>query len=318
MKAVILDGYRFNPGDMKWKGFTDLCDCDLYEFTPPEETISRSKDAEILITNKTAIYADVIKALPHLKYIGVLATGYNVVDIEEAKKRGIVVTNIPAYSTQSVTEMVFAHLLNITLQVGYHSGEVKAGRWSRNRDFSFWDTPLLEIDSMTMGIVSLGNIGCAVAHVAMAFGMKVIAFTSKKQEELPEGIKKVDLETLFKESDVISLHCPLTKDTTKLVNEERLAWMKPTAILINTSRGGVIDEYALANALNNGKIYAAGVDVLSEEPPQESNPLLTAKNCFITPHYAWATRSARRRLMDIAVSNLKSFIEGNPINNIAK
>ncbi len=317
MKAVILDGYRLNPGDLTWKGFSDLCTCEFHEFTALEDTIHRSSDAEVLITNKTVLSESIISQLPRLKYIGILATGYNVVDIEAARKRGIVVTNIPAYSTESVAQTVFAHLLNITQHVAHHANEVKKGRWSRNRDFCFWDTPLIALNGLTMGIIGLGHIGQMVATIAQSFGMKVIAFTSKPQEKLTPGISKVSLETLFQESDVLSLHCPLTKETDKVINEKNLALMKPSAILINTSRGGLIDEPALARALNEGKLFAAGVDVLSTEPPKEDNPLITAKNCYITPHYAWATKAARRKLMDIAVSNLKAFLEGYPQNNVA-
>ncbi len=316
MKTVILDGFALNPGDLDWTNFKLLTPCEIYDFTQREHIMERSEGASALITNKTPLNAETISKLPELKYIGVLATGYNIVDINAAKKHGIVVTNIPSYSTNSVAQTVFAHLLNITTHVGYHAEQVRKGRWSRNRDFCFWDKPLIEIHGLTMGIIGLGHIGMAVARLANAFGMNVIAKTSKKQDELPEFIRKVSREDLFRESDVLSLHCPLNDDTRNLVNTDRLQLMKPTAIIINTSRGPVIDEEALSNALNTGKIYAAGLDVLSSEPPKTNNPLLTAKNCFITPHYAWATEAARNRLMGIAVENYKTFLEGKVINDV--
>ncbi len=314
MKTVVLDGFALNPGDLDWGGFQSLAPCTVYDFTLKNEILERSEDAEALITNKTPLYAETIASLPQLKYIGVLATGYNIVDVEAARERGIVVTNIPSYSTDSVVQTVFAHLLNIAMQVSHHADEVRKGRWTRNRDFCFWDTPLIELSGLTMGIIGLGHIGMTVARLAHAFGMLVVAETSKVQEQLPEYIRKVSREELFKVSDVLSLHCPLTPETRGLVNAERLSLMKSSAIIINTSRGPVVDENALADALNNGKIYAAGLDVLSSEPPKPDNPLLIAKNCYITPHYAWATEAARKRLMDIAVANFKSFLQGNPIN----
>ncbi|MDR3061300.1 MAG: D-2-hydroxyacid dehydrogenase [Dysgonamonadaceae bacterium] len=316
-KTVILDGFALNPGDLDWTDFESLIPkCEIYDFTPQELILERSKNADALITNKTPLNAENLSKLPKLKYIGVLATGYNIIDVEAAKKRGIVVTNIPSYSTNSVAQTVFAHLLNITTQVGYHARQVREGRWTRNRDFCFWDKPLIEIHGLTMGIIGLGHIGMAVAEIARSFGMKVIAETSRKQEELPEFVRKVNREELFRESDVLSIHCPLNHDTRNLVNAERLSLMKPSTILINTSRGPIIDEEALAKALNEEKIYAAGLDVLSSEPPKENNPLLTAKNCYITPHYAWATEAARKRLMDIAVKNFKAFLEGKAMNDV--
>ena len=257
-------------------------------------------------------------ALPELKYIGVLATGYNVVDTAAAKERGIVVTNIPSYSTASVAQMVFSHILNITQQVQHHSKEVHKGRWTNNKDFCFWDTPLMELRDKKIGLVGLGNTGYTTARVAIGFGMQVYALTSKSHFQLPPEIKKMDLDQLFSECDIISLHCPLTPDTREMVNARRLAMMKPTAILINTGRGPLINEQDLADALNSGKIYAAGVDVLSTEPPCADNPLLTAKNCYITPHIAWATIEARERLMNIAISNLQAYISGKPENVVNK
>jgi len=318
MKIVVLDGYCLNPGDLSWKEMESLGDLKVYDRTSPAELLERSEGAEVLITNKTLISSDNMEALPQLKYIGVLATGYNVVDVEAAKKKGIVVTNIPAYSTSSVAQMVFAHLLNITQRVGHYADMNRQGKWSDNIDFCYWDTDLIELDGKWMGIVGFGNIGQATARIALAYGMRVGVFTSKSQEDLPEGIIKMDLNELFTTCDVISLHCPLTSSTQEMVNAERLKLMKPNSILINTGRGPLINEQDLANALNESKILAAGLDVLSTEPPTSTNPLLSARNCFITPHIAWATKEARIRLMQIAVSNLEGYINGHIINNVAK
>lgn len=317
MKITVLDGYGLNPGDLSWKGFEALGECTVYDRTAPESVIERAQGAEVLITNKTVLTADIMKALPDLKYIGILATGYNVVDVKAAKESGIVVTNIPAYSTDSVAQMVFAHLLAITQQAEHYAEENKKGRWSNCPDFCYWDTPLIELAGKKMGIVGFGHIGQATARIASAFGMKVLACTSKSPEQLPAGISKVSLDELFSQSDVISLHCPLTDSTRHLVDATRLKQMKPSAILINTGRGPLVDEQALAEALNNGTIYAAGVDVLACEPPSAANPLLSAKNCRVTPHIAWATKEARIRLMDMAVENLRSFLSGHPIHNVA-
>ena len=318
MKIIVLDGYGLNPGDLSWKGMEVLGELTVYDRTSPSELLARSEGAEALITNKTLITAEDMASLPQLKYIGVLATGYNVVDIDAAKARGIVVTNIPAYSTPSVAQMVFAHLLNITQRVDYYANENKQGRWTKNVDFCYWDTPLMELEGKKMGIVGFGNIGQATGRIAQAFGMEVCVYTSKPQFALPSGVKKMELDTLFAECDVISLHCPLTPETKELVNASRLKLMKPTAILINTGRGPLVNEQDLADALNQGVIAAAGLDVLSVEPSTADNPLLSAKNCFITPHIAWATKEARTRLMDIAVNNLKSYQKGDIINNVAK
>lgn len=318
MKIIVLDGYGLNPGDLNWEGFETLGELTVYDRTLPSELMERAAGAEVLITNKTLITAENMADLPELKYIGVLATGYNVVDIDAAKDRGIVVTNIPAYSTASVAQMVFAHILNITQRVGYYADENKLGRWTKNADFCYWDTQLVELQGKKMGIVGFGNIGQATAGIAQAFGMEVCVYSSKPQFVLPSGIKKMDLDELFMECDVISLHCPLTPDTKEMVNTERLNKMKSNAILINTGRGPLINEQDLANALNEGRIAAAGLDVLSVEPSVEGNPLLTARNCFITPHIAWATLEARTRLMEIAVQNLKSYLNGQIINNVAK
>lgn len=318
MKIVVLDGYALNPGDLSWNEMGKLGELTVHERTSPNELLERAYDAEVLITNKTLITAANMDALPHLKYIGVLATGYNVIDIEAAKKHQIVVTNIPAYSTSSVAQLVFAHLLNITQRVDYYTKENKKGRWTNNSDFCYWDTNLIELSGKKMGVVGLGNIGQATASIAHAFGMKVYAYTSKSQSMLPAYIQKIELDELFSVCDVISLHCPLTKETQEMVNAKRIKTMKPTAIIINTGRGALINEKDLADALNNEYIYAAGLDVLSSEPPLPDNPLLSARNCFITPHIAWATVEARSRLMNIAVNNLKNYMEGNVINNVAK
>lgn len=318
MKIVVLDGYGLNPGDLSWKEMDALGETMIYNRTFPDDLIARAHGADALITNKTVITAEHISQLPDLKYIGVLATGYNVVDINAAKKRGIVVTNIPAYSTRSVAQMVFAHLLNITQRVGYYANENRNGTWTNKPDFCYWDTPLVELDGKKMGIVGFGNIGQATASIAIALGMNVSVYTSKPQFVLPQGIRKTGLDELFSECDVISLHCPLTPETENMINADRLKTMKSTAILINTGRGSLVNEQDLANALNNDVIAAAGLDVLSTEPPCKNNPLLSAKNCFITPHIAWATYEARVRLMNMTVSNLKNFMEGNPINNVAQ
>ncbi len=314
MKIVVLDGFAANPGDLSWDEIKALGTCDIYDRTSPEDLLQRAADAEMLLTNKTVIKAEHMAALPHLKYIGVLATGYNIVDTDAARERGIVVTNIPAYGTASVAQMVFAHILNITQQVKHHSDEVHKGRWEKSRDFCFWDTPLIELRDKKIGLVGLGHTGYTTARIAIGFGMQVYAFTSKSRFQLPPEIKKLELDRLFAECDIISLHCPLTSETRELVDARRIALMKPTAILINTGRGPLINEQDLADALNSGRIYAAGVDVLSKEPPHADNPLLTAKNCYITPHIAWATAEARERLMTVAVSNVKAFINGKPEN----
>lgn len=317
MNIVVLDGYCLNPGDLSWNGMEELGNVTVYDRTSVSEFHERAVGADALITNKTLITADDMNALPDLKYIGVLATGYNVVDVDAAKAKGIVVTNIPAYSTNSVAQMVFAHLLNITQRVGHYASKNREGAWTESADFSYWDTNLIELSDKWMGIVGFGNIGQATARIALSFGMKVGVFTSKAQSELPGCVKKMDMDELFSTSDVLSLHCPLTPTTKELVNADRLKQMKSSAILINTGRGPLINEQDLADALNEGVIAAAGLDVLSVEPSLADNPLLKARNCFITPHIAWATKEARTRLMQIAVANLKGFKEGNVVNNVA-
>lgn len=312
MKIVVLDGYCLNPGDLSWEKLKLLGEVTIYDRTPANLTIERAKNADALLTNKTILNAENMAQMPNLKYIGVLATGYNVVDLNYTNKHKIVVTNIPAYSTSSVAQMVFAHILNITNSVNFHSQIVHNGEWTRSIDFCFWRKPQIELVGKTIGLVGLGNTGMATACIALAFGMKVIAVTSKKN--LSNDIKSVSYNELWQQSDIISLHCPLCADTKQIINADSLSQMKPTAILINTGRGPLIDEQALANALNTDKIAAAAVDVLSTEPPKADNPLLTARNCFITPHIAWATAEARQRLMDIAVGNLQSFINGNAVN----
>lgn len=318
MKIVVLDGYAANPGDLSWNDVKALGECDIYDRTSPDEVLVRAANAEILLTNKVEITSEIINALPHLKYIGVLATGFNIIDVEAAKKRGIIVTNIPSYSTPSVSQMVFAHLLNIAQQVQHHSEEVRSGRWSKGPDFCFWDTPLIELQGKKIGIVGLGHTGYATARIAVGFGMEIYAYTSKSSFQLPPEIKKMELDELFTACDVISLHCPLTESTREMVNAHRLSLMKPTSILINTGRGPLINEKDLADALNAGKIYAAGLDVLSQEPPRADNPLLSARNCYITPHIAWASSESRQRLQHIMIENIKAYINGKPVNNVAK
>lgn len=318
MKIVALDGYAANPGDLSWDELKALGECTIYERTSPEEVLERAAGAEILLTNKVVLNAETIAALPELKYIGVLATGYNIVDVTAAKERGIIVTNIPAYSTASVAQMVFAHILNIAQQVQHYTDEVRAGRWSNSPDFCFWDTPLIELRGKKIGIIGLGHTGYNTARIAIGFGMEVYAYTSKSPFQLPPEIKKMELDEIFSTCDIVSLHCPLTDATRELVNAGRLKLMKPNAILINTGRGPLINEQDLADALNNGTIFAAGLDVLTQEPPRADNPLLTAKNCYITPHIAWASTAARERLMQIMLENVKAYLSGKPVNNVAK
>lgn len=312
MKIVILDAHTVNPGDLSWHPLEEMGDLTVYEHTSPDETVERCKGAEIVLTNKVVLDADKLNQLPHLSYIGVLATGYNVVDLEVASRQSIVVTNIPAYSTNSVAQMVFAHILNITNRVGHYAAENAKGRWTGNKDFCYYDFTHTELAGKTMGIVGMGNTGMATAHIAQAFGMNVVVYSSK--DELPNGIRKVTMDEVFRQSDIVSLHCPLTTGTKGLVNQERLSLMKPTAILINTSRGPVVDETAVAEALNKGRIAAFGADVVSVEPAKKDNPLLSAKNCFLTPHIAWATKEARQRLIDICIDNIKAFLRDKPQN----
>lgn len=313
MKIVVLDGYTLNPGDLSWEDLESLGECVVYDRTPPDEVLTRSRGAAILLTNKVVLDRGTMAQLPELKYIGVLATGYNIVDVEAARECGVVVTNVPAYSTSSVVQMAFAHLLNLCLHVAQHSERVRSGKWGASKDFCFWEYPLVELAGLTMGIVGFGRIGRGVARVASAFGMEVLVFDPLVDVASVEGAVPVDLETVFTESDVVSLHCPLTEQNRGFVNARLLSLMKKSAFLINTSRGPVIDEAALADALNQERIAGAGLDVLTEEPPVDS-PLLQAKNCFLTPHIAWATGAARVRLMHAVVENVKAFLRGEALN----
>lgn len=315
MKIVVLDGYTLNPGDLSWEKLEKLGEITVYDRTAPEDVITRIGDAPVILTNKVVIDRKIMTSCPTLKYVGVLATGYNVVDIAAAHELGIIVTNIPAYSTDSVAQMVFAHILNITNDIAQYADEAKIGKWSANPDFCYWNKPIIELANKTLGIVGLGNIGMAVARIALAFGMKVLAATSKPQSTLPDGITAGTMQDVLKNADIISLHCPLTDNTREMINSESIKTMKRTAILINTGRGPLVNEQDLAIALNNEEIVAYGTDVLSIEPARTDNPLLKAKNCYITPHIAWATTEARTRLMTIAVENVRQFIAGETVIN---
>ncbi len=315
MKIIVLDGYVGNPGDLSWEPLERLGDVTVYPRSKPEEIIERALPADVLLTNKVVFDRKLIEALPNLKCIGVIATGFNIVDLEAANERGIVVTNVPAYSTASVAQVAIAHLLNMTTHAEHYTREARAGVWSQSIDYTYCSAPFIELDGKTMGVVGLGNIGSTVARIAAAFGMKVLAFTSKPQEVLPAYITRAQsLDQVFSESDAVSLHCPLTDGTRGMVDARRLALMKPTAMLINTSRGPLIVEEDLAHALRNGVIAAAAVDVLCQEPPAPDNPLLALDNCYFTPHIGWTSAEARQRLMDVVVDNVKSFMEGHPIN----
>lgn len=314
MKIIILDGYAANPGDLSWDALQEIGDVTVYDRTKPEETVARSKGAEVVLTNKVVLGRKEIEQLPNLHYIGVLATGYNVVDTQAAHERGIVVTNVPAYSTESVAQMVFAHLLNVTNRTEHYALQNRQGRWSQNPDFCYWDAPLMELAGKTFGIVGLGNIGSRVAQIAQAFGMKVKALTSKAADTLPAGILKADINELLATSDVLSLHCPLTEDTRHLIDAHTLAQMKPSTIIINTGRGPLVNDADVAEALSAGRLAAYCADVLTDEPPKADNPLLCQPHAYLTPHIAWATREARRRLLDIATDNVRAFVEGHPQN----
>jgi glycerate dehydrogenase len=314
MNIVILDGYTANPGDLSWDRLKTFGELTVYERTPASDTVERAKDADIVLTNKVILGKAEIEQLPRLKYIGVLATGYNVVDMKVAREHGIDVCNIPAYSTNSVAQMVFAHILNVASQVEHYAQANRQGAWTQSIDFSWQDTQLTELEGKTLGIVGLGNIGKAVARIGQAFGMKILAETSKSQDALPDYIEKVDRNTLFERADFLTLHCPLTDSTRNLVCKESIARMKPTSVVINTGRGPLVNEADMAEALLTNKIYAYCADVLCSEPPAANNPLLACTNAYITPHIAWATREARARLVDIAIKNVQCFVEGQVQN----
>ena len=315
MKICILDGYSLNPGDLDWSPVERLGDVTLFDRTPADKIVERAADADIVLTNKVPFSADTLRQLPRLRFICVLATGYNIIDTEAAARQGVVVANIPDYSTMSVAQMAFAHILNITNHVTSYAREVADGKWTNCPDFCFWDSALTELAGKTMGIVGLGNTGMATARIAVAMGMKVVAMTSKSADTLPEGITPAPLDDVLASADVVSLHCPLTPSTRHLINAASIAKMKPSAILINTGRGPLVDEQAVADALNGGRLAAFGADVLSQEPPRGDNPLLSARNCFLTPHIAWATLEARTRLMSTATENVRQFIAGEPVAN---
>ena len=314
MKIVILDGYTANPGDLSWDELKTMGELTVYDRTSKSETVERAAEADIVLTNKVIIGRQEMDQLPRLKYIGVLATGYNVVDIEAAHQRGITVTNVPAYSTESVAQIVFAHLLTVTNRTEHYAQENRQGRWTANKDFCYWDFPHMELAGKSFGIVGLGNIGQRVAAIAHAFGMKVCAYTSKSAEQLPDYMQKLPLTDILSACDIVSLHCPLTPATHHLINRQTLQQMKPSAILINTGRGPLVDDQAVADALAEGKLAAFCADVLTEEPPKATNPLLKQPNAYITPHIAWASTEARVRLLAVAISNVRSFVTGHPQN----
>ncbi len=316
-KIVILDGFTANPGDLSWDAIRALGDVEVYNRTAAGEVLERAKEANIILTNKVCLGRKEIEKLPLLRYIGVLATGYNVVDMQAAHEYGIMVTNVPAYSTESVAQMVFAHLLTVTNRVEHYAIQNRNGRWTSNKDFCYWDYPLMELFGKTIGIVGLGNIGRRVAAIALSFGMKVLAFTSKKSEDLPQGIEKCEMDELLSKSDVLTLHCPLTENTYQLINKDSLRQMKPTAILINTGRGPLVNDSDVAQALESGLLTAYCADVMTEEPPKSDNPLLSCEKAFITPHIAWATIEARKRLIEVASNNVKAFVEGRPQNVVS-
>lgn len=319
MKIVILDGYTENPGDLSWEGFEALGKLTVYartSLTDPDETIDRIGDAEAIITNKTPITREILAACPSVKYIGVLATGYNVIDIAAAKEKNIPVCNIPTYGTDAVGQFAIALLLEICHRIGHHSDAVRSGRWETSTDWCFWDYPLIELVGKTMGIIGFGRIGQVTGRIAAALGMKVLASDEHPNDAGRQIAEYVSTDTLYARSDVISLHCPLFPSTEGLISKDSIAKMKDGVIILNNSRGGLINEQDLADALNAGKVYAAGLDVVSSEPIKGNNPLLTAKNCIITPHISWAPRESRQRLMDIAVGNLRSFLEGKTVNAV--
>ena len=318
-KIVVLDGYTENPGDLSWEALGELGDLTVYDRTPESQILEHIGDADAVYTNKTPLTSDVINACANLKFIGVLATGYNVVDVNAAKDKGISVANVPTYGTAAVGQFAIAMLLEICHHVAHHSDAVHQGRWTNNADWCFWDYPLIELDDKTMGIIGYGRIGQATGRIAQALGMKILAYDAYKNTALEsESMRYVELDELYAKSDVIALHCPLFPETKGIINKNTIAKMKDGVIIINNSRGPLIVEEDLADALNSGKIYAAGLDVVSAEPIQEDNPLLKAKNCIITPHISWAPKESRQRLMDVAVDNLRQFLNGTPINVVNK
>jgi glycerate dehydrogenase len=314
MNIVVLDGRTANPGDLSWEPLKTFGDCIIYDRTQPDDIVSRAKEADIALTNKTILSRNIIEQLPKLKYIGVLATGYNVVNLEAAAERNILVTNVPAYCTEAVAQLCFAHILNLTKRPADHAAGVRNGKWSASIDFCYWDYSTADLAGLTIGIVGFGRIGRAVAQIANAFEMNILVNTRTQPKNAPEYIRLTNLETLFRTADFVSLHCPLTGDNHQFVSTKLLSFMRKTAFLINTARGPLIDEQALADALNSESIAGAGLDVLSTEPPSPDNPLLTAENCFITPHIGWTAKAARQRLLDITVENIRAFITGQPKN----
>lgn len=317
VNIVVLDGHCVNPGDLSWDGFKELGSLTVYERTKAEEVVERAKDAQIVLVNKVSMKADIIAQLPQLKYIGVLATGFNHIDVKAAQEHGVTVCNIPSYSTYSVAQMVFASIFTITTRVEHYAQQTREGQWTKSSDFCYWDTPLLELAGKTMGIVGLGNIGMKVARIAREFGMEVYAYTSKNSVDLPSGIQKTTLDGLFSVSDILSLHCPLSERTRELIKADNLRKVKHGAILINTGRGPLVNEADVAAALESGQLAAYGADVMCSEPPAADNPLLKQPNAFITPHIAWATVEARSRLMYIALDNVKCFLEGAAQNVVS-
>ena len=312
-KIIILDGFVANPGDLSWEPLAQLGELTVHEYTAPQDVVARIGDAPIILTNKTVISAEVMAACPNLRYIGVLATGYNVVDIAEAKKRGIIVTNVPAYSTPTVAQFTMALLLEICLHVGHHSRVVHEGKWSACRDFAFWDYPLMELQGKTIGIVGYGSIGKEVAKVAQAFGMKVLAYSRHGAEDF-----HTELDELYQKADIVSLHCPLTAENTGMINRDTIAKMKDGVIILNTARGGLLNEADLREALLSGKVYAAASDVTCREPINADSPLLGLPNMIITPHIAWAATEARQRLLSVAIDNVRQYLAGNVQNNVVK
>jgi glycerate dehydrogenase len=316
MKIIVLDAFAMNPGDLSWEQLKNIGNTEIYDRSLPEESIKIVSDAEIILTNKALVNKDIMEAAPNLKYIGVMATGYNVVDITEVHKRNIIVTNVPSYSTASVAQLTFAFILELANHTALYAQSVKNGDWVRSKDFSYHLKPIMELQNKTLGIIGFGQIGQNVAKIALAFGMRIISSHKHPERDKMEGVTFVDEKTCFKEADIVSLHCPLTQDNFEFVNKQLLATMKPKAFLVNTSRGGLVNENDLAEALNHETIAGAALDVLSTEPPSANNPLLHAKNCLINPHVAWATFESRTRLMDVVVNNIEAFLKGKPVNVI--